>query len=94
MECPEGFGLSCSVLICPIGDVEGQRKSRHCTSVVAKVVTPHLAPNHCAKVMRAMKLSPEALVIQLAVWAEQRAVTDSPGAPCAVRAEPHKSLAD
>lgn len=27
-----------------------------------------------------MKLSPEVLVIQLSVWAEQRAVTDSPGA--------------
>lgn len=27
-----------------------------------------------------MKLSPEVLVIQLSVWAEQRAVIDSPGA--------------
>lgn len=64
--------------------MEGQSKTRHCISVVAKVVTPHLASNHCALLSQGNKshgtVSPEALVIQLTVWAERRAVTDSPGA--------------
>lgn len=48
MECSENFGLSCSALICPAGDMERQSKSRHCTSAVAKIITPHIASNHCA----------------------------------------------
>lgn len=29
VECPKDFGSSCSALICPVGDMEGQSKSRH-----------------------------------------------------------------
>lgn len=47
MECSEDFGSSCSALIRPAGDMERQSKSRHCTSAVAKSLTPHIASNHC-----------------------------------------------
>lgn len=64
MEYPEDFGLSYSALLCPAGDIERLSKRGSSILAVAKIVTLFLIIMFSYPgVVRAMKLSPETLVI-------------------------------